>query len=335
MLTYNLALKFKSRGYEVLLTARRYDYIGSLLKLLRPDFNVKIVGGYGESLEDKLREDLKRSLKLLEILKCWKPDILVSYPSPSSFRVAYGLKIPIVMLTDSPHSTIVNRLTLPLASALVISDAIRGSWVEMFGGETLKVYTYYGVDEVEYVKGFKPKREVLEYLKVKPLEFFVLRPPEVKASYYNFKPLNLELLIKELSQRGRIVFFPRYKSQELEVKEKFGEEIIIPRRAVDTLSLYYYCKAVISGGASMAREAALIGIPSVYFYPEPLEVNVWLSKIGFPIYHARSIEDILGFLDRELEKMSRSVLIARARELISKLECPSKVLEEAVRECLG
>lgn len=333
LLTSSLASKLLKRGYEVLLTTRNYDYIVSLLKRLELKFKVEVLGEYGESLEDKLRVDLLRSIEILDLVKNWKPEVLISYPSPSSFRVAYGLKIPIVMLTDSPHSTVVNRLTIPLASALVVSEAIGVDWIEKFGGYNVKTYTYRGVDEVEYIRDFKPKPELLNELEVGKSKLYVLRPPEEKASYYKFQPLNLELLVRELLKRGKVIFFPRYESQRVWVKEKFKGKVLVPREALDTLSLYHYCEVVISGGASMAREAALLGVPSIYFFPEPLEVNVWLEKLGFPIHHFLNVKEILEFVDVELESIDREALKSRVKSLVRSLEGPSSVLEEAIREC--
>ena len=332
LLAHSLGCRLEDEGYEVIITARDYEYTSSLAELIGAAGKTRIVGGYGETLEDKLRADVERMRLLIDIISRWRPCLLISYPSPSACRVAYGLGIPIVILTDSPHSRIVNRLTLPLANAVIVPEAVGVQPIREFLTEDSKVFTFRGVDEVEFLRGFKPDPKVLGEVGLRPEErYYIVRPPEEKASYYTFSPPDLDELMDELSERGRIVFFPRYESQRAHVLGRYRGRVIIPGRAVDTRSLYYYAEAVISGGATMAREAALIGTPSIYMFPRPIEVNEWLKELGFPIRRVVSPDRVLEALESMLAGSSREELRVKAGEILKGLEGPGDVLLDAVR----
>ena len=330
LLCYKLSLKIKELGFKVYITSRSYDYIESLISLYKMR-NTYVIGRYGETLEDKLLADINRMSKLIDIVKKWKPKVLISYPSPSGFRVAYGLSIPIVAITDSPHSRILNKLTLPLASVVIVPKAIGRKSIDEFLSQDINVLEYNGVDEVEFLKDFRPDPNVPKSLGLNVNEtFFIVRPPEEKASYYKFEIQNYDEIIEYMLELGKIVYFPRYEYQKAHVIQKFKDKIIIPREAVDVRSLSYYATAVVSGGSTMSREAALLGTPSIYTFPLKLEVNEWLKNIGFPIYHAPTIDSTLKVINRVL-KEDRNSLKAKAIRKLKSIEGPMSTVLESLK----
>jgi Uncharacterized protein conserved in archaea len=54
------------RGYDVIITSRRYDAIEGLVETLKID--AILIGGYGETLYEKLRIDIDRMSRLLGVL---------------------------------------------------------------------------------------------------------------------------------------------------------------------------------------------------------------------------------------------------------------------------
>jgi hypothetical protein len=66
--------------------------------------------------------------------------------------------------------------------------------------------------------------------------------------------------------RAKVVLLPRTPKQEAELRQAVPDlfaagRIIVPKRAVDGLDLIWYSDVVISGGGTMNREAAALGIP--------------------------------------------------------------------------
>ena len=63
---------------------------------------------------NKLLASLDRSKLLTKKIEKWNPDLLISFCSPEASRVAYGLGIPHIAFSDSPHAKAVMRLSLTL-----------------------------------------------------------------------------------------------------------------------------------------------------------------------------------------------------------------------------
>jgi len=264
-----------------------------------------------------------------------KPNILIAYTSPSAFRVAFGLNIPIIALTDTPHADAVNKLTLPLAKWIIISKYVGRSEIAKYIIANSKLIEYDGVDELAWLKDFKPDSSVLEKLNISRREkIIVFRPEEEKAAYYRFKTSYIPVLKGIIDYADKIIFFPRYKSQIARVKRVFkdriGESIVIPTTAIDTRSLYTYSSLVISGGATMAREAALLGIPSIYYFPLELSINRCIREWGCPLYHCREVSEIVALAKEILSNPQkyRTDTSRIVREKKSPIEAVLRVLSE-------
>ncbi|MCH8906101.1 MAG: DUF354 domain-containing protein, partial [Candidatus Heimdallarchaeota archaeon] len=285
-----LAKLFENRGHEVIITSRPYSIDRSNQNLDRVGRKHFSIGDYGGNLKSWLINGSERIAKLTNLMDEEKPDLLISFPSPDAFRTAFGLGIPSIQMNDTPHATAVGRLTISLAAALVHSDAIRSEDFARLG--VTKYYTFAGIDEALWIKDFQPNENVLRDLSIRKGNYVVIRCEESKASYYrNLFPdrtpgsTDFAKLIDHLRLHAGnldIVAFPRYPEQE---RELFKLGVVIPEQSVDTLSLLYYARALITGGGTMSREAALLGTPTIYTFPKELAVSRYLSELGFPIYH--------------------------------------------------
>ncbi len=307
----NMAKRLAGEGFDVLITAREYNYTVDLLKLLKLDF--KVLGGYGEDLEEKLDEDLRRARLLSHLITSLKekPSYLISYASPSAVRVAFGLKIPSIILCDTPHAEAVHRLTVPLAKALIHSEFIPSESLQKYVlSQFTEVVTYRGVDELEYVKDYlmagSRNTTALREAGLKPGTYVVVRPPEVKASYYSFGvDFNVKALVSLIRGLGHdVVFLPRYGWQVKELGDLLNEVTVL-KKPIYGLDLEFSAIAVVTGGASMAREASLLGTPSFTTFPGDLPVEKALSRMGFPIYHIRSFNDLMSKLREVLSEPSK------------------------------
>ena len=208
--------------------------------------------------------------------------------------------IPTISINDSPHAKAVGRLTIPLSKYLVYSSCIPDdNWFSL-GATREQLEPYDGIDEVAWLENFEPQREVLDHLGLHIDDSFIVgRPEESSAAYMLDRNMpggtHLDKILEELFETydGRAVVFPRYESQVKLLKKKFKSRVIIPQRAVDTLSLYYYSDLCITGGATMAREAAALGTPSISYYPKPLFALEYISDIGIPLHNEYTIESEL------------------------------------------
>ncbi len=285
-----LARELIRRGYEAIVTTRSYDYTVGVLENLGVE--PVVIGRYGgKKLEEKLFESLRRQMKLAKLISRVKVEAHVSFTSPDSSRVAFGLKIPIILLSDSPHSKAVNRLTLPLADKLITPVCIpRESF--SYAIDAGRIVTFNGYFELAWIYRLKPDKNVVEKLGLTPYRYVIARPEEAYAAYYPVerpRPTVLDVILEAVPEEYDIVVFPRYPSQTEYLKERLRGRIIIPERSLDTRSLISYSALVITGGATFAQEAALMGVPSITYFPEPIYVTDDMASKGFPIHHVADI----------------------------------------------
>jgi hypothetical protein len=166
--------------------------------------------------------------------------------------------------------------------------------------------TYRGLKEDVYTATFHPDPSILAQLGVTTDEILVtVRPPATEAHYHN--PEADRLFVEAVNVLGatagvRMVILPRTVSSQGELIHRtwprWCEErrIIVPDRALDGLNLVWFSDLVVSGGGTMNREAAALGVP-VY--------SIFRGK--------------LGAVDRYLAREGRLVLIEKPEEVRLKL----------------
>ncbi len=332
LLAVSLARVLEEKGYNVLLTVRDYDYTVRVAEI--HGYKPVIVGSYGGGrLVGKLVADVERMRKLIELVEDEDIDVLVAYPNPSASRVAFGLGIPYIALTDSPHSVIASRLSLPLASYVVFSWCIPRSSIEAYAYPETRLVQYNGFDELEWIKREKPRREVIEELGLREKEYVIVRLEERLAAYYpKDKGVHVSELVLRLSRHVKVVALPRYNEQWSELEEQ--RNVIVLQEPVHGVSLEYYAVAVVTGGGTMAREAALLGVPGVNLFPGKLYVDECVRRLGLPLFKAYSVDEaekLLLEIIRDPDKYR-----VDAEKITCGLEKPSDkillLLEEVVKK---
>ncbi len=325
-----LSRELSRRDYRVYVTTREYDYTVS--NLVKRGIEPIVVGGYGETLRDKLVEELGRGLKLVDIvLDKIKPCVLFSYPSPSAARVAFGLKIKHIVMCDTSHAYAGNRLDFPLADVAIYSSFVSDEMIWYVLTKFTNIVTYKGVDELIWLKGFKPDKSVLDTLGLEEGKYVVVRPEESKAHYYpEDKPYVLKLVDVVKKKGYTPVVLPRYKDQWKELRGM--NDVVVPLKAVDGPSLEYFSALVVTGGMTMAREAALQGVPAISLFPIPIKIDSNLKKMGFPIYQL-SREEALKLIDSILD--SPGDYRVDTKPLLEKMESPLPVIIEWVERLCG
>ncbi|NPD87850.1 MAG: DUF354 domain-containing protein [Asgard group archaeon] len=336
-----VATELEKLGHEVIFTCREYDYVSSLFDLLKRD--VKVLGKHGGgTLYGKLIAGNTRINLLAEYIHNLgkKPDIHISFACPESTRVAFGLGIPVINVNDSPHAKAVGKLTIPLTKYLVYSSSIRKeNWLKL-GALDAQFYPYDGIDEVAWLTDFSAKEETLEMLNLsKEDKFIIARPEESSAAYMLDKKMAGQTLLDEILLAifdvydGKAIVFPRYESQKEFLLKKFGNKIIIPPKAVDTLSLYYFSDLCITGGATMAREAAALGTPSISYYPKPLEVLEYIASIGIPLFNEFTLQEAISRAkDLLMNPVNKTVMRNQVQSILEKLESPADKIVEILEQ---
>jgi len=343
MLFTKLSERLRKDGHEVFEATREYKEVIQLLKLKR--IKAKIVGKHGgETLPSKLKASAERTLELASIMAELRPDVAVSFSSPETSRVAFGLKIPHVSLNDSPHAEAVARLSVPLATVLLTSKVIpKTVWIK-FGIPANKIVQYNALDAWAWLKDFKPDEEILTQLnleKSKPIVVF--RTEESFASYLLGKipktPVLLPL-IKSLTKSDvdfQAVVMPRYETQTALLKEKLEGRVTVCESTVDGPSLLSYTSIFVGAGGTMTSEAALLGVPAISSYPDkPSLIEKFLIKKGLVVRETnmKKVEAMILKMLRNIESVQMRQR-EKAQKLTSSFEDPIDLLVKTIEKLPG
>jgi predicted glycosyltransferase len=306
-----IAKRLRKLGHEVTLTTREHPDTLPLAKYLKEKF--KVIGKYAPStLFSRLQESSERVLEMSKLFQGGVPDLAIAHQSVELCRVALGLKIPIILTADTPYADAVNRLTIPLADSLVVSEAIPQRFFRNFGIK--KIFHFKGVDEVAWIKGFKPS-EKFDY--EKPL--IVLRQMETKAAYALNKTDLTLVLARKLKSIGNVLLLPRYDFHP-------RKDLLVSKGFVDSLNLAAYADIIINMGGTMAREAALQGTPSIVISTfTGSHVNEYIAKKGFPLFivdSSKAVSYAKKYIGQKWD----------VKEKLDELENPLDVIEKIVQK---
>ncbi len=308
------------RGLNVLVTTRRYREIDFLAKKLK--VNAQVIGRHGGgTLYGKLVCSINRMKQLTPLIEKFKPDIALS-TSPDAARVAFGLGIPHILANDSPHSTAVAKLTVPLSSKLLTPWVVpKEEWVK-YGIPSENVIQYQALDPVMWLKHLNIKDRLVIPRVKRFKHLIVIRIEEVHASYMMFnKPTLIEDSIAILAQKvidTLIVVLPRYNWQMRHLKSRFKDfkNVMILGKPIYGPSLLRKATLFIGSGGTMTCEAALLGAPSFSYYPKEL-MHVERFLIEFGLLKRIKSEELVDITITSLSNIDE--LRAKQQELSKKL----------------
>jgi len=290
--------ELQKRGYEVILTARDAYQVCELLELYH--LSCKVVGRhYGKNRAAKILGTCMRAAQLIPMMVGEKIDLAVSHGSRAQMMVGFALGIPTLLILDYEY--------------IAMMGFIRPDWIfvpQMIPDSKelapkRQVLRYPGLKEDVYVPRLRLDPSVKDRFGLQENEIVVtVRPPAIEAHYHNPEAeVLLDAALNFLTQAPglRVILLPRNESQAKTLRETWGKwitnkKIMIPEHAVDGINLIWFSDLVVSGGGTMNREAAALGVP-VY--------SIFRGKIGA--------------VDRHLQQEGRLILIESVEDIRKKI----------------
>ena len=301
--------ELKKEGYSVVLTARDCFQTCGLADLHQLKYK-RIGQHYGRNKLMKLIGVIVRAFQMLPTIVKEKPDIALSHGARAQVILASMLRVPSVVIFDYEFAK-----TLPFfyPNWLIMPEILSRFEVPV---KKENIFTYPGIKEDVYVPYFKPDPEIAKELKLNGQDIIVtVRPPATEAHY--FVPQSEKLFEAAIDfllvyPNTKVILLPRNKSQEGFIRQKWApfiteKRIIVPDRVFDGLNLLWHSDLVVSGGGTMNREAAALGVP-VY--------SIFRGKIGA--------------VDNYLSKTGRLVLIENVWDLKSQIVLCKRVKGDSV-----
>lgn len=275
--------EIQARGYKVVLTARDSYQVCQLLEFHR--LSCKVVGRHwGKSKIMKVAGTCLRAAQLLSVAISEKPDVAVAHGSRAQTLAALVTGIPRIAIFDYEFASAMGFLRPEWA---FVPHLIPSS-VEI--SVKKQVLRYPGIKEDVYIGRLEPDSTVKDQLGLGQADLIVtVRPPATEAHYHNpeAEPLleaALELLMSY--NNSAVILLPRNERQSAVLRKRWSEwiakrRIVIPGRAVDGLNLIWFSDLVISGGGTMNREAAALGVPVYSIFRGPIgAVDKHLAETG-------------------------------------------------------
>jgi len=326
-----LIKELRNHQHDVIVTSRDYKELNELLELHKIDS--KVIGEHGGAeLKQKLIASTKRILKLTEFISAENPTVAISFSSVEATRVSFGLKIPHICISDSPHSVAVSKLTIPLSSFLFTPFVIpKKIWIQ-YGISGDKIIKYKAIDAFVWLKDFKPDKQILEKLELpKEKKIITVRTYESFASYLLGRTNIVSDFLVELVENiaikfssTQIVIIPRYLEQINYLKNKIKcKNVKILEKAIDAQSLLYFSDLFIGAGGTMSLEAALMGIPVISIFPSnPTMIEAYLIKKKL-IYRCFDKDKIIQYTQKIMRNNKyRELQNKRAKKLLKSFSDP-------------
>jgi predicted glycosyltransferase len=290
--------ELRARGLEVILTARDSYQVCELLEFHKLSCNV-VGKHWGKHRALKMVGTCLRAMQLLPMMMKKRPDLAVSHGSRSQFLTSVALGIPNLTILDYEFTA---KMGFLRPDWVFVPQYIPDSPALKANKQVMK---YPGLKEDVYVPRLRPDPAMKKELGIEPNDLVVtVRPPATEAHYHNPEAeVLLDAALKLLVEHPevRVILLPRNERQAKALRNSWGDwiakrKIVIPERVVDGLNLIWFSEFVISGGGTMNREAAALGIPV------------------YSIFRGR-----IGAVDQYLASSGRLVLIETVNDIRTKV----------------
>ncbi|MEK6899593.1 MAG: DUF354 domain-containing protein, partial [Nanoarchaeota archaeon] len=202
----------------------------------------------------------KHSYGLLKLAKKFKPDVLMGYGGMSIAPIGKLLRKPSISFYDAEHATIILKvLTLPLITKMCTPSC----YTKDYGKKHIR---FNGYKELAYLHPdyYTPSEKTLRKIGVAVDEkYFIVRFVSWDASHdINVKRLGIEdkrKLILLLERFGKV-----FISAEDDLVPADLQKYLLKIDPKDFMDIIAFSSLVVSEGASVASEAAVLGIPTIY-----------------------------------------------------------------------
>jgi predicted glycosyltransferase len=300
-----IAKRLRKSGHEVIFTTREHFDTVALAHIIGE--KPIVVGKYSPAtLISRLEASAKRIIQFSKLFRDNPPDIAISHQSVELCRTAFGLGVPIILTADTPHAKAVNKLTIPFASTLIVSEAMPKRFLKNYCPDN--IIWFKGVDEIAWIKDLKPPKT---FGHKKPL--ILVREFETKAAYAVGTVDRTSEIASKLGALGNVLLLKRY-------------DVVGKNDFVDSVKLVANADLVVSVGGTLSREAALQGVPSIVVSElGRTYVNKYLERKGFPIFMSNE-RNMMNLAKRYIGKR------VNVKDKLARFDDPVEIIENAVKK---
>ena len=248
----------KKNNHQVLITSRDKDVAHAILDGCGLEY-ISLVKPASGGFLDFGRELIQRDIAMIKLVRKFKPDVLAAIGGTFIAHSGFVTRTPSLVFYDTESAKLQNKITYPFASHVIVPDCYYGKVPEK------KCTRYSGYHELAYLhpKYFSPNYEVavkngLDLSR----DNFLIRIVSWNANHdigeSHWNKQTISVLVKHLESLGNVII-----SSEAKLPEHL-EKLVY---AGDTDKLHHvlaFCRMYIGESATVASEAAVLGIPAIY-----------------------------------------------------------------------
>lgn len=287
-----LSQELVTEGWDVTIC---YLQRGKLPKIIQSEYaglNTIAVGSSKGTKWSILWEgNIKRTLVFLDLIRKNKYNICVAASSIPLAMACRLLNVPVIQFYDDPERGKIGSLNALFSNQLFFPPIVE---------KNKKTSTFNCLKEWSYLSPtrFRPSTAILDKYKLEPHNYIFIREVSNKSfNYYDQEDAIVCSLSREIDPNAKVILSLEDKS----IAHKFPAHWTILEEPVgDIHSLIYYSKLVVSSGDSMAREGAMLGVPSVYCGIRQMKANNMLMDLGL-LSHLPAKEAI-PFINRYIQQ---------------------------------
>ncbi len=255
--------EMEGRGHELLVVSRHKDVTEDLLDAWALPHET--IGCAGRGALGLAGEGALRLIRLARIARRLRPDVMIGCMGPVLAPVARALRIPSIVLYNNESAAVANRIAQRWATVYITPASFRTKGLHGVRGRHVAHPAFH---EIAYLHPdrFRPDRSALAEAGLDAREpFLVVRFPALVSSHdRGVRGIAApETLVRALEEFGRVVI-----SSEAPLPPSLASHrlAIAPHRFHDVLA---FARLQIGESATLAAEAAVLAVPSLYVASSP------------------------------------------------------------------
>ncbi|EAZ82536.1 DUF354 domain-containing protein [Algoriphagus machipongonensis] len=294
-----LAFRLKDEGWEVIVC---YLDRGKLPAIIKREYKgIKLIpvgSSRGTKWSILWNGNIKRTAEFLKLIMKYRFSICIAASSAPLALACRLSSTPIIQFYDDPERKRINQINAFLSNRIFFPPLV---------SESKKIGVFNCLKEWSYLSPvyFNPSIEALNEYNVNAYDYIFVR--EVSNKSFNYMDQEDAIVCSfssEINNKIPVLLSLEDKS----IRDEFPDHWIILEEPIkDIHSLIYYSRLMVSSGDSMAREGAMLGVPSIYCGIREMKANQLLKQRGM-LYHLaghNAINKINELVEKEFNSLEQ------------------------------
>jgi uncharacterized protein len=322
---------FKERGHTVKVVSRDKDITIKLLDAININHTPLSTAPMTKNVVEFFKEMVIHCTGLYKVAKQFKPDVMLQIAGTFIAPVGRLLRIPTVGFYDTEFARFSNAISYPLLSRICTPQCYVGE----IGHKHVRYPSYH---ELAYLHPnfFQPNANILKDLGFNTEEkIFIVRFVNWGALHdYGETGFNMDSKIRlaeELSKKGRLLI--NSEGQLPSKLERYRSNVPI-EKLHDVMA---FAALVIGESATMASEAAVLGVPSIFIsttgrgYTDEQEIKYNIVSNFKPFEQKFCLEKALCIASMPIEKIRFEYQEKRQRLLRECIDTTSWMVDHVTK----